>query len=76
LYAWQDKVWDPEVGSTEFEDFCEALGKPPFGFFEDPRLLDTISYGEEQRKVHITEGFAVDFTVLNYAKYIKKVSCV
>lgn len=74
LGSWQDKVWDPAVGSNEFDEFCEALAKPPYGLlsssseapFGDASRLITLEDGEG-------EGLALDFAVLNYGAYIKKV---
>jgi hypothetical protein len=73
LGSWQEKNWDPDVGSVEFDEFCNDLAKPPYGFIGDPSSLDKLAYGEDQRNVYLSADVAIDFTVLNYAKYIKKV---
>jgi hypothetical protein len=71
LGSWQAKNWDPEVGSTEFEEFCEALGKPPFGI---SAANANAPYGDPVRMIKLPGGLSLDFAVLNYAKYIKDVS--
>lgn len=69
--SWQAKNWDPKVGSTEFEGFCEALGKPPFGI---SAANANAPYGDPARMIKLPGGLSLDFAVLNYAKYIKDVS--
>ncbi|KDQ62701.1 hypothetical protein JAAARDRAFT_121424 [Jaapia argillacea MUCL 33604] len=68
LGSWQAKNWDPEVGSTKFDEFCEALAKPPFGH----HALRDLPFGDDSRMVRLPGGLTVDFAVLNYAKYIKE----
>ena len=59
------------MGSSEFDAFCAALNKPPFGF----NHTDTeIAFGDDKRTVILSGGLALDYVVLNYAKYIKEVS--
>jgi hypothetical protein len=71
LFSWQDKSWDPEVGSTEFDEFCAALNKPVFGH----NVIEShIPYGDDRRSVSLQKGLVLDVALLNYAKYIKKVS--
>jgi hypothetical protein len=70
LGSWQDKNWDPEVGSSGFDDFCDALGKPPFKFLSAE--ID-VPYGDDQRLITLPGGLSLDFVVLNYAKYIREV---
>ena len=60
LGAWQSKNWDPEVGSTRFDEFCEALAKPLFGKNATEFTL-------------LPGGLSVPITVYNYGKYIKEV---
>ena len=66
LGYWQAKCWDPKFGSTAFEDFCEVLGKAP-------AHLEALEYGHEERMVDVGDGLTLDFSVLNYAKYIREV---
>lgn len=60
LGGWQSKNWDPEVGSTRFDEFCEALAKPLFG----RNATDFLS---------LPGGLDVPITVYNYGNYIKEV---
>jgi hypothetical protein len=69
LGHWQAKNWDPEVGSTKFDDFCAALTKSPFGFLD---AGENLPFGDTRRMVTISDGLVLDWAVLNYAKYIKK----
>ncbi|KAI8971168.1 peptidase S28 [Trametes punicea] len=64
LGAWQAKVWDPEVGSTRWDEFCDFLDKP----FSDPG----VAYNEELNLVMLTEDLGVPVPVYNYARYINK----
>ncbi|KAL1702481.1 serine carboxypeptidase S28-domain-containing protein [Schizophyllum commune] len=66
LGYWQAKCWDPKFGSTAFEDFCEVLGKAPAGH------LEALEYGHEERMVDVGDELTLDFSVLNYAKYIRE----
>ncbi|KAH7925596.1 peptidase S28 [Leucogyrophana mollusca] len=68
LGGWQSKNWDPEVGSLEFDEFCEALDKPIFG----KNYLSALPYDHKDRLVSLPGGLELDFSVLNYAKYIKE----
>jgi|ERR1700727_779783 hypothetical protein len=71
LGSWQDKNWDAAVGSTKFDEFCEALGKPPFG----ANAADVNApFGDSARMITLPGGLSLDFAILNYAKYIKDVS--
>ena len=67
LGYWQAKCWDPKFGSTAFEDFCDVLGKAPAAH------LEALDYGHEERMVDVGDGLTLDFSVLNYAKYIREV---
>ncbi|KAI0365716.1 peptidase S28 [Pilatotrama ljubarskyi] len=68
LGAWQGKVWDPEVGSTRWDEFCAALDKP----FSPWTESDVIAYEEDTGLVVVTEKLSVPLPVYNYAQYIKK----
>lgn len=57
------------MGSTHFDDFCEALNQPPF---KSEHLLD-LPFGDPERLVTIPGGLTIDFAILNYAKWIKAV---
>jgi hypothetical protein len=70
LGSWQAKCWDPKVGSTSFDEFCETLGKP-FGKITTASL--ELPFGHEDRMVTLYDGLAVDFAVVNYGKWIKQV---
>ncbi|KAJ3833081.1 serine carboxypeptidase S28-domain-containing protein [Lentinula raphanica] len=69
LGSWQAKVWDPEVGSTTFDEFCAALNKPPGHKNPDVMLLE---YGHPDRMVSVPGGLKVDFAIINYGAWIKK----
>jgi hypothetical protein len=61
LSSWQSKVWDPAVGSNEFDNFCSALS--PLGAKED--VLS---------EIFVLPGrLELPIVVYNYAQYIKKV---
>ncbi|KAI0354883.1 peptidase S28 [Trametes cingulata] len=68
LGAWQAKVWDPEVGSTRWDEFCAALDKP-FSPWADAEVL---AYEEDSGLVVVNEKLSVPLPVYNYAQYIKK----
>lgn len=70
LGYWQAKVWDPAVGSTKFDEFCAFLDKPIFGNDSNISLLP---FGHEERLVDLPGGIKLDFSILNYADYIKEV---
>jgi len=68
LGLWQAKNWDPAIGSTQFDEFCEVLGTPPFGI----SAADVNApFGDKDRLIRHSGGLHLDFAVLNYAKYIK-----
>ncbi|KAJ7143549.1 serine carboxypeptidase S28-domain-containing protein, partial [Mycena crocata] len=71
LGSWQSKCWHPDFASTRFDEFCAALDKPPFGSALSLSEL-SLPYGAPGRSITLPGGLAVDFTVLNYASYIKK----
>lgn len=68
LGYWQAKVWDPAVGSTKFDEFCAFLDKPIFG----NDSVSSLPVGHEDRLVHLPGGIKLDFSILNYAQYIKE----
>lgn len=72
LGAWQSKNWDPAVGSTLFDDFCEALSKPIGGATH----ITTLPIGHEDRLLTLWDNQKIDFSVLNYAQWIKEVRVV
>ncbi|KAF8895639.1 serine carboxypeptidase S28-domain-containing protein [Infundibulicybe gibba] len=67
LGSWQSKNWDPEVGSTTFDDFCNALSRP-FGHLHSAEL----PIGHHDRMVTVSGDLRLDFSILNYAHWIKK----
>ena len=69
LGSWQAKNWDPKIDRTTFDQFCESLAKPPYASVDNSAFLDDVDHNE----VQLLEAFAIDFTVLNYAKYIREV---
>ncbi|EGN98555.1 hypothetical protein SERLA73DRAFT_183618 [Serpula lacrymans var. lacrymans S7.3] len=68
LGGWQGKVWDPKVGSTEFDTFCDYLNKPVIGRNHTANL----PYNHEQRMIELPGGLALDLSVINYANYMKE----
>ncbi|KAI0632354.1 peptidase S28 [Trametes polyzona] len=68
LGYWQGKVWDPEVGSTGWDEFCAALNKPftPWG------EVSAAAYDESVGLVTVDENLAIPVPVYNYARYIKE----
>ncbi|TRM64170.1 serine carboxypeptidase S28-domain-containing protein [Schizophyllum amplum] len=66
LGYWQAKCWDPKFGSNAFDNFCDALSKPPIG------ALSALEYGDERRMFDVGDGLTLDFSLLNYAKYIRE----
>ncbi|KAF7298731.1 hypothetical protein MIND_00820600 [Mycena indigotica] len=70
LGSWQAQCWHPSFVSTQFDEFCEALDKPPFG--HGLSSLSDLPFGAPERTVTLSDGLAVDLTIVNYANYIKK----
>ena len=70
LEFWQTKNWDPAVGSTVFDDFCTALNKPPAGILTN---ITDLPFNHIRRMVQVSPEFSVDFSIFNYAKWIKEV---
>ncbi|KAK1227719.1 Serine carboxypeptidase S28 [Marasmius sp. AFHP31] len=68
LGAWQSKNWDPAVGSTSFDTFCNAINEPPAGVDHSAVNLD---FENPSRLVSIGNGLAVDYALANYGNYIK-----
>ncbi|KAH9057717.1 peptidase S28 [Lactarius vividus] len=60
LGLWQDRNWDPAVGSTGFDQFCAVLNS------DTPTVKDTT------RTVHLPGGLNVNIGLLNYAKWIRE----
>ncbi|KAF8139830.1 serine carboxypeptidase S28-domain-containing protein [Boletus edulis] len=59
LGAWQSKNWDPAVGSTSFDDFCESLSKP-------------VGAPHIDRLVTLLDDQKIDFSVLNFAQWVRE----
>lgn len=57
------------MGSTAFDEFCEALNKP---LWSKPVGHEAQAYGHSDRLV-AAGSLRFDMTILNYANYIKKV---
>ncbi|KAI0311252.1 peptidase S28 [Amylostereum chailletii] len=62
LGSWQRKNWDPAVGATEFDRFCDILSG------------NTSTLADTERTIQMPGGFSVNLAFLNYAKYIKEAS--
>ncbi|KAI0062858.1 peptidase S28 [Artomyces pyxidatus] len=60
LGSWQGKNWDPAVGDTSFDDFCDALNG------------NTSTVAESHKEVELPGGPRVNIALLNYAKYIRE----
>jgi len=60
LSSWQERNWDPAVGSTTFDDFCATLNG------ETPTVQDT------ERTVLLPGGQKVNVALLSYAKWIRE----
>ncbi|KDR82923.1 hypothetical protein GALMADRAFT_238593 [Galerina marginata CBS 339.88] len=69
LGSWQAKCWDPEVGSTRFDEFCKSLDST-FGSVTASSL--ELPFEHPDRMVQLEDGFAVDISIINYGKWIKK----
>ncbi|KIM40869.1 hypothetical protein M413DRAFT_445651 [Hebeloma cylindrosporum] len=69
LGSWQAKCWDPEVGSTTFDEFCDALHSS-FGRVASSSLK--LPYEHPERMVDVGDGLSLDISILNYGKWIKK----
>lgn len=76
LSSWQSKNWDPAVGSTKFDEFCEALEKPILSLHELDFILDGetgYQYDADRATITWSDGFEIDVSLFNYAKYIREV---
>ncbi|KAJ3503107.1 hypothetical protein NMY22_g18365 [Coprinellus aureogranulatus] len=71
LGYWQAKCWDPEFGSTKFDDFCSTLRKP-FSRAMAQVDIDSLPFGDEKRMVALEDGLTVDVAIVNYAQWMKK----
>ncbi|KAI0917296.1 hypothetical protein AcW2_007465 [Taiwanofungus camphoratus] len=72
LGYWQGKNWDPEVGSTGFDEFCDALSQPFVGDDGDFSGDGLIAYDDDAKTVALPGGLNVPLTVYNYARYVKE----
>ncbi|KAF5335362.1 hypothetical protein D9611_011660 [Ephemerocybe angulata] len=70
LGYWQAKCWDPEFGSTKFDDFCHTLSAP-FTRTMAASNFEELPFNHEKRMVNVEPGFAVDIAIVNYARWIK-----
>ncbi|KAJ3510022.1 hypothetical protein NLJ89_g4906 [Agrocybe chaxingu] len=68
LGSWQAKCWDPAIGSTAFDDFCDILTHP-FGSISSAAL--ELPFGHPDRMVIAEDGYAFDVSIINYGRYIK-----
>lgn len=69
LEVWQSKNWDPAIDNTQFDEFCKALSKPIFG----ATRIAALPIGHEDRLLTIWDNFKIDFSILNYAQWIREV---
>ncbi|KAG6371555.1 hypothetical protein JVT61DRAFT_9261 [Boletus reticuloceps] len=67
LGAWQSKNWDPAVGSTSFDEFCESLSKPV-----GAPHIGALPIGHEDRLVTLLDDQKIDFSVLNFAQWVRE----
>jgi len=67
--SWQAKNWDPEVGSEEFDEFCKRINHP-FKSIEEAVEVTGVDI-EDVMALVSAAGF--DFTLLNYAVYVRAV---
>lgn len=65
---WQSKCWNDECGDDSFDQFCAALDVPP------AQGLDQLVVNDEKRLLPFTDDISFDYSVFNYAEYIKNVS--
>jgi hypothetical protein len=56
------------VGSTRFDEFCDAINAPVRNV--SAQALD-LPFGVPERMVEIEPGFALDFSIFNWAKYVR-----
>jgi len=72
LGGWQGKNWDPAIGSTRFDEFCEALSSPTSVDDAELSLNVTMTYNDEAKMLTLPGGLDVPVVVYRYAQYIKK----
>jgi hypothetical protein len=68
LEYWQSKVWG-KFNSPTFDNFCAQVVKPT----NLSSSVATLPYGDAKRLVKIADGVSVDYTLVNYATWIKTV---
>lgn len=71
LGSWQAKNWDPSVGSSRFEEFCEALGSA-WSADESSLHNATMLFNDETNTLTLPGGIDIPLVVYRYAQYIKK----
>ena len=57
------------MDSTQFDEFCEALNKPITGATH----IAALPIGHEDRLLTLWDNHKIDFSVLNYAQWIREV---
>lgn len=67
--SWQQKNWDPAIGSNEFDNFCVKINRS-YGSIEDAVEATGVDTEDVMTLVG-TPGF--DLTLLNYAAYVRAV---
>ncbi|KAK0441668.1 serine carboxypeptidase S28-domain-containing protein, partial [Armillaria borealis] len=70
LGYWQAKCWDPAFGSNVFDEFCDALNKPPFGFLAAD--VADLEFEHPARMISLPGGLSLDFSIVNYANWTKQ----
>jgi hypothetical protein len=81
LGSWQAKNWDPAVGSTNFDKFCNALvgpkahglGEVNYSSAGDLRMLSEVDADSVQTWKEVFESTDIHFALFNYARYVRKV---
>lgn len=70
LGAWQARNWDPDVGSTGFEDFCDDLLR------SDEAAGSTAQWPSERKQIPFGTaakvGVSAHTYLENYARYIRE----
>lgn len=69
LGSWQDKNWDPAVGTTVFDQFCAQINQT-YTSLEEAVKATGVDNGDVMQ-LFDCPGF--DFSLLNYAAYVRKV---
>ncbi|KAK0243912.1 serine carboxypeptidase S28-domain-containing protein [Armillaria nabsnona] len=70
LGYWQAKCWDPAFGSNVFDEFCDALNKPPLGFLAAD--VADLEFEDPARMISLPGGLSLDFSIVNYANWTKQ----